>query len=102
MAGVQGAGLGCRRTGAAPESRGLEQRVAREAIRAVHPRARALTRREEPVDGSTAIEVGRDATHRVMRSGGDGDRLPQRVDPDALAVAHEIRKAVAQPVSAEM
>src|SRR5437879_6566393 len=75
-AGMHRRRVDCCSRRAPPECRRLQQRVAGEAIRAMHPGARALARRKEALDRRAAVEVGRDASHRVVPGRSDGHRLP--------------------------
>ena len=59
----------------------FHQRVAAQAVRAVNGDARAFAGSVETLDFRQPPDIGVDATHVVVRSGPDGNRLVDRVDP---------------------
>jgi hypothetical protein len=76
-----------------PEHQALEQRVARQAVRAVDAGARDLSRGKQPRDRRSPIEVGLNAAHLVVRRGSDRDRVPGRVDSVVGAELRDRREA---------
>ena len=59
----------------------LEQRVRREAVRAVHPGAGDLADGEEPRERRRAVEVGDDAAGEVVRRRSDREPVDLGVEP---------------------
>ena len=73
----------------------LHQRVAAEAVRAVHRHARSLAGAVQAFERREAPDVGVDATHVVVGTRPNGDRLVDRVD--ARERLRELTRAV-QPL----
>ena len=80
-----------RLAGAAAEDDRLEQRVAAQAVGAVHAHAGALAGGVEPGQLGAPSHVGVDAAHGVVLAGHDRHRLGDRVD--ALEVDGEVADA---------
>ena len=72
--------LGSGPAGAPAERDRLHQRVAAEAVRAVHRDARALAGCVEAGQLGEPVVVGLDAAHVVVRSRPDRDRVEDRID----------------------
>ena len=74
-----------RLAGAVRKDETFQQRIARQAVRAVQARAGDLADGVEPCDVRCAVEVCADAAALVMRRRDDRDRLPGNVDAVAEA-----------------
>ena len=73
----------------------FEQRIAREAVRAVHAGARRFSRGEQPRDRRPAVEVRDDASHDVMRGGTDRNSIGREIEAGLPARRRDQRKALA-------
>ena len=82
-------------SGPAPEDEALEQGVRSQPVRAVHSRTSALAGRVQPRQLRAALEVGDDASHRVVRRGRDRDQLGGGVVANLLEADHQRREAAA-------
>ena len=79
-------------TGPRAEDESFEQRIAGQAIRAMHARAGHFTRRKQPWDGRPPIEIREHAAHDVVRGGPDRDRVSRQVEAGAAAGLGNQRK----------
>ena len=65
--------------GAPAEDEAFEQGIRGEAVGALHACAGHFARRIEAGQGRTAVNVGTNAAHAIVRSGGDGDEVAGEV-----------------------
>ena len=91
-----------RRGSAGAEDEPFEQRVAREAVRAVDAGARDLACGEQPGNGGAARKVGVHAAAHVMRRRADGQRIAGEVEPGLAARFGDSRKTPAHPFRVQM
>ena len=85
-----------------PEHERLEERIAREAVRAMDARARDLSDRHEPREIGSPVHVDPDPAAHIVRGGHDGDRLTRYVDPERETILVDVREALLEPLAALM
>jgi hypothetical protein len=59
----------------------FEQRVGSQTIRSMHPGPSHLSDRPKASNGGAPLRIHSNAPHRIMRSRGHRDQVPNRVDP---------------------
>ena len=83
-------------SGARAEDQTFEQRVRRQAVRAVDARAGDLARGVESGQAGAPFEVCADAAHDVMRRRADGDGVAREVEAEAKARRVDFGEAASQ------
>jgi len=81
-----------RLAGTAAKHQALEQRVAGEAIRAVHTGASDLASRIQTAQRRPAIEVRSDAAHEVVRRRADRESIGRQIEPGPATEAGDDRE----------
>ena len=81
------------------EDKSFEERIAREAIRAVQPGASHLADRIESRQAGGAVHVGFDSAALIMRRRYDRDRLLRHIDPVTQAGFVNVRETFLQKFS---
>ena len=93
---------GHRAARARAEHQAFEQRIAGEAVRAVHARARHLARGKQPGHRRAAVEIGFDAAHHVVRCRPDRNEIAREIEPCLQTRRGDHRKPPVHLVSIEM
>ena len=75
------------------EDDGLQQGVAREAVRTVDAGARDLPCREQPRQRRATVEIRRYPAHDVVRGGPDRNEIPREIEAGAAAGIRNEREA---------
>ncbi len=93
---------GCIGGSTVPEDERLEQRITRQAVRAMDASARDLTAGVEPVHGRPRVHIGQHAAAAIVRRWHDRYPILRYINADRQALLIDVRKPLPNLLGVEM